>query len=82
MPGVLTGVIDKYKNLCYILATLSRANKPHGGRKEMENGLNAVEVQELKAALLKAERLELLVILYETQSIEEAISAIKQRIKA
>ena len=48
----------------------------------MENGLNAVEVQELKAALLKAERLELLAILYEAQSIEEAISAIKQRIKA
>lgn len=48
----------------------------------MQNGLNAVEVQELKEALLKAERLELLVILYETQSVEDAINAIKQRIKA
>ena len=48
----------------------------------MDNGLNAVEVQELKAALLKAERLELLVILYEAQSVEDAINAIKQRIKA
>ena len=48
----------------------------------MGNGFNAVEVQELKAALLKAERFELLVILYESQSLDEAIQAIKQRIKA
>lgn len=48
----------------------------------MYKGLNVAEVQELKAALLKAERLELLVILYETQSVEDAINAIKQRIKA
>lgn len=48
----------------------------------MCKGLNFAEVQELKTALLKAERLELLVILYESQSVEDAINAIKQRIKA
>ena len=48
----------------------------------MDNGLNAVEIQHFKEAILKAERYELLTILYESATIEEAIQAIKQRIKA
>lgn len=48
----------------------------------MEKGMNANELQELKAALLKAERLEILAILEGADTLEEAIAAIEQRLKA
>lgn len=41
--------------------------------------MNANELQELKAALLKAERLEILEILRDAENLEEAIKAIEQR---
>ena len=44
-----------------------------------DNGMNAHELQELKAALLKVERLEVLAILRDAESLEEAIKAIEQR---
>ena len=44
-----------------------------------KKGMNAVELQELKAALLKAERLEILAILREAESLAEAIKAIERR---
>lgn len=44
-----------------------------------DNGMNANELQELKAALLKAERLEILAILREADSLDDAIKAIEQR---
>lgn len=47
----------------------------------MENGLNAVEMQELKEALLKADRLETLAILRECATLEEAIKALQQRLR-
>lgn len=48
----------------------------------MEKGMNASELQELKEALLKAERLEMLAILRDAESVEDAIKAIEQRLKA
>lgn len=47
-----------------------------------DKGMNANELQELKAALLKVERLEVLAILREADSLQEAIAAIEQRLKA
>lgn len=47
-----------------------------------KKGMNTLELKELKAALLKAERLDLLVLLMSAKSIEEAVEAIKQRLKA
>ena len=44
-----------------------------------DNGMNAIELQELKAALLKAERLEILTILHDAKTLDEAIAAIEQR---
>ena len=44
-----------------------------------EQGMNAIELQELKASLLKAERLELLEIMRNTESLESAAEAIRQR---
>lgn len=44
-----------------------------------ERGMTRDELQELKAALLKAERLEILAILHDAKSLEEAIIAIEQR---
>ena len=52
-----------------------------GGR-NMEKGMNASELQELKEALLKAERLEMLAILRDAESVDDAIKAIEQRLKA
>lgn len=43
------------------------------------NGMNAQELLELKAALLKVERLEVLAILRDAESLDEAIKAIEQR---
>lgn len=51
------------------------------GERNMENGLNSVEMQELKAALLKADRLETLAILRECATLEEAIKALQQRLR-
>lgn len=48
----------------------------------MEKGMNASELQELKEALLKAERLEMLAILRDAESVDDAIKAIEQRLKA
>lgn len=48
----------------------------------MEKGMNAVELQEYRESLLKAERLELLSILRDAGSVEEAIRALEQRLKA
>ncbi len=45
-------------------------------------GMNANELQELKAALLKAERLEMLAILRDAESLQEAVTAIEQRLMA
>lgn len=45
-------------------------------------GMNAQELQELKAALLKAERLEMLAILRDAESLQEAVAALEQRLKA
>ena len=42
-------------------------------------GMNASELQELKAALLNAERLEILAILQDAETLDEAIKAIEQR---
>ena len=44
-----------------------------------DNGMNAIELQELKAALLKAERLESLAILRDAKTLDDAIAAIEQR---
>lgn len=46
---------------------------------EASEGMNAVELQEFKASLLKAERLEILEILREAEDLDAAIEAIKQR---
>ena len=45
-------------------------------------GMNAQELLELKAALLKAERLEVLAILRDAESLPEAVAAIEQRLRA
>ena len=42
-------------------------------------GMNASELQELKAALLKAERLEVLAILRDAENLGEAIKILEQR---
>lgn len=47
-----------------------------------DKGMNAQELQELKAALLKAERLEMLAILRDVESLQEAVQALEQRLKA
>ncbi|HIT00184.1 MAG TPA: hypothetical protein IAA59_08090 [Candidatus Faecaligallichristensenella faecipullorum] len=47
-----------------------------------DKGMNAQELQELKAALLKAERLEMLAILRDAESLQEAVQALEQRLKA
>ena len=47
-----------------------------------DKGMNPAELQELKAALLKLERLEILAILREAETLEEAIQLIEQRAKA
>lgn len=44
--------------------------------------MTANELQELKAALLKAERLEMLAIIRDAESLQDAINAIEQRLKA
>ena len=44
--------------------------------------MNAQELQELKAALLKVERLEVLAILRDAESLQEAVQALEQRLKA
>lgn len=46
----------------------------------MEKGMNTSELRELKAALIKAERLEVLAIC--TKSVDEAIKTLEQRLKA
>ena len=50
--------------------------------KGADAGMNATELQEFKAALLKAERYEILEILRNAQTLEEAIMLIEQRIRA
>ena len=59
----------------------SHTDTNEGGR-NMEKGMNASELQELKEALLKAERLEMLAILRDAESVDDAIKAIEQRLKA
>ena len=44
--------------------------------------MNANELQEFKAALVKVERYELLEILRNAESLQDAIAALEQRIKA
>ena len=44
-----------------------------------DNGMNEFELQTLIATLLKAERLEILEILRNAGSLEDAIKAIEQR---
>ena len=48
----------------------------------MQKGLNANELQELKEALLKSERLELLAIAKDAGSLQEVIQALENRLKA
>lgn len=48
----------------------------------MEKGMNTSELQELKQAWIKAERLELLAILRDVKSVDEAIKTLEQRLKA
>ena len=45
----------------------------------MCEGMNAYELQELKAAILKAERLEVLEIPRKANDLQEAIAAIEHR---
>lgn len=45
-----------------------------------DSGMNAVELQEFKTLLLRAERLEILEILRDANNLDEAIAAIEQRI--
>ena len=47
-----------------------------------DKGMNANELKELKAALLKAERLEILAIIRDADSLEAAEEAVKQRLMA
>lgn len=46
-----------------------------------DKGMNANELQEFKAALLNAERLEILAILRDAETLEEAQALIEQRRK-
>lgn len=67
-----------------LLASAGQAAQPAKPLQEVDNmrednGMNASELQELKAALLKAERLEILAILREADSLDDAIKAIEQR---
>lgn len=48
----------------------------------MEKDMNAIELQDYKESVLKAERLELLLILRDAESLEEAVKALEQRLKA
>ena len=48
----------------------------------MDKGMTPAELQALTDALLKAERLEMLMILRDMDSIEEAVKALEQRIRA
>ena len=57
-------------------------NKPQGVERMANKGMNASELQALKDALLKAERLEMLAILREADSLSDAIAALEQRLKA
>ena len=50
--------------------------------KGADAGMNAAELQEFKAALLKAERYEILEILRNAQTLEDAVTLIEQRIRA
>ena len=56
--------------------------KPQGVERMANKGMNASELQALKDALLKAERLEMPAILREADSLTEAIAALEQRLKA
>ena len=75
---------DGFCLACYSVA-VGRANSPPAkpqqevDNMQEDNGMNAGELQELKAALLKAERLEVLAILRDAESLDEAIKAIEQR---
>ena len=44
-----------------------------------DNNMTRDELEELKAALLKAERLEILWILREAESLDDAVRIIEQR---
>ena len=44
--------------------------------------MNAQELQELKAELLKTVRLGMLAILRDAESLQEAVQALEQRLKA
>lgn len=50
--------------------------------KGADAGMNAAELQEFKAALLKAERYEILETLRNAQTLEDAVTLIEQRIRA
>lgn len=50
--------------------------------KGASKGMNPAELQEFKAAMLKAERLEILEILREAETLEQALQLIEQRAKA
>lgn len=58
------------------------AEQTAGGERMQGKGMNAQELLELKAALLKAERLEVLAILRDAESLPEAVAAIEQRLRA
>ena len=45
-----------------------------------DHGMTRDELEELKAALLEAERLKILEVLRKAESLEEAIKAIEQRV--
>ena len=67
-----------------LLSSAGRTARPANPLQEVENmredkGMNANELQELKAALLKAERLEVLAILREAEDLDEAIKILEQR---
>lgn len=48
----------------------------------MDEGMNAQELQVLTAAILKADRLELLEMLRKAENLQEAISNLEQRLQA
>lgn len=50
--------------------------------KGADAGMNATELQEFKAALLKSERYEILEILRNTETLDDAVTLIEQRIRA
>ena len=68
--------------MCYAFHVGRGPANHRKGEKGMDEGMNAHELQELKAALLKVERLEVLLILRDVKTLEEAISALEQRVKA